>query len=173
GWYHTGDLGVWHPDGYVEVKDRSKDIIISGGENISSLEVEECLYRHPRVVPRAPRALQGAAHRRLRRAAEDLHGEDPEVRAAGAGARAGLARVFVRPVALAGRHAPLAREGVLEDEVARARLAGAGAGLVLLLHQREAHHLRHVAVRALQAVGRLRLAFLVDLHADAHRAIAQ
>src|SRR6185369_14943210 len=47
GWYHTGDLAVWHPDGYIEVKDRSKDIIISGGENISSLEVEECLYRHP------------------------------------------------------------------------------------------------------------------------------
>jgi fatty-acyl-CoA synthase len=53
GWYHTGDLGVWHPDGYVEVKDRSKDIIISGGENISSLEVEECLYSHPKVMEAA------------------------------------------------------------------------------------------------------------------------
>jgi 3-(methylthio)propionyl---CoA ligase len=53
GWYHTGDLGVWHPDGYVEVKDRSKDVIISGGENISSLEVEECLYRHPEVMEAA------------------------------------------------------------------------------------------------------------------------
>jgi 3-(methylthio)propionyl---CoA ligase len=53
GWYHTGDLGVWHPDGYVEIKDRSKDIIISGGENISSLEVEECLYRHPHVMEAA------------------------------------------------------------------------------------------------------------------------
>src|SRR4029079_5541960 len=53
GWYHTGDLGVWHPDGYVEIKDRSKDIIISGGENISSLEVEECLYRHPKVMEAA------------------------------------------------------------------------------------------------------------------------
>jgi len=53
GWYHTGDLGVWHPDGYVEVKDRSKDVIISGGENISSLEVEECLYRHPQVMEAA------------------------------------------------------------------------------------------------------------------------
>jgi fatty-acyl-CoA synthase len=53
GWYHTGDLGVWHPDGYVEVKDRSKDIIISGGENISSLEIEECLYRHPHVMEAA------------------------------------------------------------------------------------------------------------------------
>ena len=53
GWYHTGDLAVWHPDGYIEVKDRSKDIIISGGENISSLEVEECLYRHPMVMEAA------------------------------------------------------------------------------------------------------------------------
>ena len=53
GWYHTGDLAVWHPDGYIEVKDRSKDIIISGGENISSLEVEECLYRHPRIMEAA------------------------------------------------------------------------------------------------------------------------
>jgi fatty-acyl-CoA synthase len=53
GWYHTGDLAVWHQDGYIEVKDRSKDIIISGGENISSLEVEECLYRHPQVMEAA------------------------------------------------------------------------------------------------------------------------
>jgi fatty-acyl-CoA synthase len=53
GWYHTGDLGVWHPDNYVEIKDRSKDIIISGGENISSLEIEECLYRHPQVMEAA------------------------------------------------------------------------------------------------------------------------
>ena len=53
GWYHTGDLAVWHPDGYIEIKDRSKDIIISGGENVSSLEVEECLYRHPQVMEAA------------------------------------------------------------------------------------------------------------------------
>ena len=53
GWYHTGDLAVRHPDGYVEVKDRSKDIIISGGENISSLEVEEALYKHPEVMEAA------------------------------------------------------------------------------------------------------------------------
>ena len=50
GWYVSGDLAVWHPDGYVEVKDRSKDIIISGGENISSLEVEEVLSQHPAVM---------------------------------------------------------------------------------------------------------------------------
>jgi fatty-acyl-CoA synthase len=52
-WFHTGDLAVHHPDGYVEIKDRSKDIIISGGENISSLEVEEVLYRHPHVFEAA------------------------------------------------------------------------------------------------------------------------
>jgi fatty-acyl-CoA synthase len=50
GWFHTGDLGVMHADGYVKIKDRSKDIIISGGENISSVEVEEALYRHPAVM---------------------------------------------------------------------------------------------------------------------------
>jgi fatty-acyl-CoA synthase len=53
GWFHTGDLAVWHPDGYAEIKDRAKDIIISGGENISSLEVEEVLYRHPKVLEAA------------------------------------------------------------------------------------------------------------------------
>jgi fatty-acyl-CoA synthase len=50
GWFRSGDLGVLHPDGYVQLKDRSKDIIISGGENISSIEVEEALYRHPAVA---------------------------------------------------------------------------------------------------------------------------
>ena len=53
GWFHSGDLAVWHPDGYVEVKDRSKDIIISGGENISSLEVKDTLYGHPGILEAA------------------------------------------------------------------------------------------------------------------------
>ena len=53
GWFRTGDLAVGHPDGYMEVKDRSKDVIISGGENISSIEVEEVLYRHPAVMEAA------------------------------------------------------------------------------------------------------------------------
>ena len=53
GWFHTGDLAVMQPDGYVKIKDRSKDVIISGGENISSLEVEEVLYRHPAVLTAA------------------------------------------------------------------------------------------------------------------------
>jgi fatty-acyl-CoA synthase len=48
-WFHSGDLGVMHPDGYIQLKDRSKDIIISGGENISSIEVEDALYKHPAV----------------------------------------------------------------------------------------------------------------------------
>ena len=50
GWFHTGDLGVMHPNGYIEIKDRLKDIIISGGENISTIEVEAVLYRHPAVL---------------------------------------------------------------------------------------------------------------------------
>jgi fatty-acyl-CoA synthase len=53
GWFHSGDLGVMHPDGYIELKDRSKDIIISGGENISTIEVEDVLYRHPAVLEAA------------------------------------------------------------------------------------------------------------------------
>jgi fatty-acyl-CoA synthase len=53
GWFHSGDLGVVHPDGYVQLKDRSKDIIISGGENISSIEVEDALYKHPAVAAAA------------------------------------------------------------------------------------------------------------------------
>jgi len=53
GWFHSGDLGVMHPDSYIELKDRSKDIIISGGENISTIEVEDVLYRHPCVLEAA------------------------------------------------------------------------------------------------------------------------
>ncbi|NND90497.1 MAG: AMP-binding protein, partial [Granulosicoccus sp.] len=58
GWFHSGDLGVMHPDRYVQLKDRSKDIIISGGENISTIEVEEVLYRHPSVEIAAVVALK-------------------------------------------------------------------------------------------------------------------
>jgi fatty-acyl-CoA synthase len=53
GWFHSGDLAVMQPDGYIKIKDRSKDIIISGGENISSIEVEDVLYRHPAVLAAA------------------------------------------------------------------------------------------------------------------------
>ena len=120
GWFHSGDLAVMQPDGYVKIKDRSKDIIISGGENISSLEVEDVLYRHPAVLAAAvvatpgrevgrdalrlrraeagclrsrrtrssssagpaPGEVQGAARGGVRRAAQDLDRQDPEVRAA-------------------------------------------------------------------------------------------
>jgi fatty-acyl-CoA synthase len=57
GWFHSGDLAVTHPDGYMKIKDRSKDIIISGGENISSLEVEDALHRHPAVFAAAVVAM--------------------------------------------------------------------------------------------------------------------
>jgi fatty-acyl-CoA synthase len=53
GWFHSGDLAVMHPDGYIQIRDRSKDIIISGGENISSIEVEDALYKHPAVAAAA------------------------------------------------------------------------------------------------------------------------
>ena len=59
GWFHSGDLAVMQPDGYVKIKDRSKDVIISGGENISSLEVEDVLYRHPAVMAAAVVAPPG------------------------------------------------------------------------------------------------------------------
>ena len=71
GWFHTGDLGVMHEDGYIALKDRSKDIIISGGENISSVEVEQVLYRHPAVLEAAvvarPDEKWGETPLRLRR----------------------------------------------------------------------------------------------------------
>src|SRR3989454_2423366 len=60
GWFHSGDLAVMQPDGYVKIKDRSKDIIISGGENISSLEGEDILYPHPAELRPAVDVLSGA-----------------------------------------------------------------------------------------------------------------
>jgi fatty-acyl-CoA synthase len=60
GWFHSGDLGVVHPDGYIQLKDRSKDIIISGGENISSIEVEDALYKHPAIAIAAVVAMPDA-----------------------------------------------------------------------------------------------------------------
>ncbi len=57
GWYHSGDLAVWHPDGYIEIKDRDKDVIISGGENISGVEVEQVLAEHPAILEAAVTAM--------------------------------------------------------------------------------------------------------------------
>ena len=143
GWFHSGDLGVMHPDGYVQLKDRSKDIIISGGENISSIEVEDALYKHPAVQAAAVVAkpdekwgetpcafvelkpgqsattdelmawcknnLAGykvPAPRRVRRAAEDQHGEDSEVQAAGDG-EGGVDRPRVSQPQVLRRHHPV------------------------------------------------------------------
>ena len=83
GWFHSGDLGVLHPDGYIQLKDRSKDIIISGGENISSIEVEDVLYKHPAVaacavVGKARREV-GRDARRLRRAEARRGGHREEI----------------------------------------------------------------------------------------------
>jgi fatty-acyl-CoA synthase len=57
GWFHSGDLAVWHPDGYIELRDRAKDIIISGGENISTIEVEQAVVSHPAVLEAAVVAM--------------------------------------------------------------------------------------------------------------------
>ena len=57
GWFHSGDLAVWHPDGYIELRDRAKDIIISGGENISTIEVEQAVVSHPAVLEGAVVAM--------------------------------------------------------------------------------------------------------------------
>ena len=79
GWFHSGDLGVMHPDGYIQLKDRSKDIIISGGENISSIEVEDALYKHPAVQAAAvvakPDDKWGETPVRLRRAEARREGD--------------------------------------------------------------------------------------------------
>jgi fatty-acyl-CoA synthase len=60
GWFHSGDIAVWHPDGYIELRDRKKDVIISGGENISSIEVEQTILRHPAVLECAVIAIPDA-----------------------------------------------------------------------------------------------------------------
>jgi fatty-acyl-CoA synthase len=116
GWFHSGDLAVIEPDGYIKIKDRAKDIIISGGENISSVEVEDVLYRHPAVAfcavvatpderwgetPTAYVELRPGAEASeedlIHRAAEDLHRQDPEARAAHHGALRVRHRVGRRP----------------------------------------------------------------------------
>jgi fatty-acyl-CoA synthase len=81
-WFHTGDLAVMHADGYVEIKDRAKDIIISGGENISSLEVEEVLYRHPSVMEAAVVARPDEKWGETPQAFVTLKPDAPEVSAA-------------------------------------------------------------------------------------------
>ncbi len=77
GWFHTGDLGVWHADNYIELKDRSKDIIISGGENISTIEVESVLFRHSAVLEAAVVAKQDDHWGEVPCAFVTLHGDAP------------------------------------------------------------------------------------------------
>jgi fatty-acyl-CoA synthase len=76
GWFHSGDLAVWHPDGYVELRDRSKDIIISGGENISSIEVEQVLSEHPSVREAAVVAMPDEKWGERPKAFVELKGEE-------------------------------------------------------------------------------------------------
>jgi fatty-acyl-CoA synthase len=76
GWFHSGDLAVWHPDGYVELRDRSKDIIISGGENISSIEVEQVLSEHPSVLEAAVVAMPDEKWGERPKAFVELKGAD-------------------------------------------------------------------------------------------------
>ena len=211
GWFHSGDLGVMHPDGYVELRDRLKDVIISGGENIATIEVEQALSAHPvggrgggrrraatsagarcpsRSSPRpaatspTPRSCSDFARERLarfkvpeadrrrRRAAQDRHRQDPEVRAAregrraGQGGRQGLVGRMVRrherhgggPDGPWGQRrprrggaarrgsAPAARRGALHRRSQRAR-RGVGAVRALRLGARPRRLDRHVRRR--------------------------
>jgi fatty-acyl-CoA synthase len=83
GWFHTGDLAVVHPDGYIEIVDRAKDVIISGGENISSVEVEAMLYEHPAVLEAAvigvPDAKWGETPKALVVLKPGQHAEEKEL----------------------------------------------------------------------------------------------
>ncbi len=127
GWYHTGDLAAWHPDGYIEIKDRAKDIIISGGENISSLEVEECLYRHPQVMEAAVVARPDARWGETPCAFVTLKDGATEVDAAGiiAWCRAHLAH-FKVPRSVVFGPLPKTSTGKIQKFVLRARARGMG-----------------------------------------------
>ncbi|GAA3590304.1 long-chain-fatty-acid--CoA ligase [Marinobacter xestospongiae] len=124
GWFHTGDLGVWHEDGYVEIKDRSKDIIISGGENISTLEVESTLYDHPAVLEAAVVAAPDdhwgeipCAFITLKRGHEHL-GQDDIV----AHCRANLAGFKVPKRIIFSEELPKTSTGKLQKHVLRSQL---------------------------------------------------
>jgi fatty-acyl-CoA synthase len=129
GWFRSGDLAVWHPDGYVEIKDRSKDVIISGGENVSSLEVEECLYRHPQVMEAAvvarPDATWGetpCAFVMLKDGAEGVGAAELI-----AWCRAELAH-FKAPKTIVFGPLPKTATGKIQKYVLRERAAALGAG---------------------------------------------
>ncbi len=121
GWFHTGDLAVLHPDGYAKIQDRSKDIIISGGENISSLEVEEALYRHPAVMHAAVVAQPDAKWGEVPCAVVELRpgmaATEPEIIEF---CRARMAR-FKVPKRVLFREVPKTSTGKIQKHVLRAR----------------------------------------------------
>jgi fatty-acyl-CoA synthase len=127
GWFHTGDLAVMQPDGYVKIRDRSKDVIISGGENISSLEVEEVLYRHPAVLAAAVVAQPDARWGESPRAYVELKpGATLTAEALAAHCRAHLAG-FKLPKAFEFCDLPKTSTGKIQKFVLRERARSAAA----------------------------------------------
>ena len=135
GWFHTGDLGVLHPDGYVKLKDRAKDIIISGGENISSIEVEDALYKHPAVLACAvvarPDEKWGETPLAFVELRPESQPESPEAASALAEAliahcRQHLAR-FKCPREVRFEVVPKTSTGKIQKHVLRAKVGSAGA----------------------------------------------
>ena len=189
GWFHSGDLAVQHPDGHIQIVDRAKDIIISGGENVSSVEVEGVLMHHPavslaavvakpddnwgevpcafvelregaerrrgrhhRLRPRPPRRLQDAQARRLRRAAQDLDRQDPEVPPARAGA---LAVRRGHPVTALHRYQRLEAEGVWRatPDARRQEVIVVLGDATLVIHDRGERPLAHWSLPAVERHG--------------------
>jgi fatty-acyl-CoA synthase len=127
GWFHSGDLAVMQPDGYVKIRDRSKDVIISGGENISSLEVEEALYRHPAVLAAAVVAQPDARWGESPRAYVELKpGADVTADALAAHCRRYLAG-FKMPKAFEFGELPKTSTGKIQKFVLRERARSAAA----------------------------------------------
>ncbi|SHM02644.1 AMP-binding enzyme C-terminal domain-containing protein [Paracoccus solventivorans] len=123
GWFHSGDLAVMHPDGYLQLKDRSKDIIISGGENISSIEIEEQLYRHPAVAICAVVAMPSEKWGETPCAFVELHeGHELTEAALIAHCRAGLAG-YKSPARVVFGALPRTSTGKIQKFALRARAA--------------------------------------------------
>jgi fatty-acyl-CoA synthase len=121
GWFHSGDLAVWHPDGYVELRDRSKDIIISGGENISSIEIEQALAEHPAVSDVAVVAMPDEKWGERPKAFVELrHGEDAGEQELIDFCREHIAR-FKCPAAIAFGELPRTGTGKVQKYVLRER----------------------------------------------------
>jgi fatty-acyl-CoA synthase len=121
GWFHTGDLAVWHPDGHIELRDRAKDIVISGGENVSTIEVEQVLSRHPAVLEVAVVATPDERWGERPKAFVELRsgeeaGEDELIEFAGQH----LAR-FKRPAAVEFGELPRTSTGKIQKHVLRER----------------------------------------------------